>query len=253
MGGSKPAKRCASMDLPEPGGPTSSTPWLPAAAISSARRAAAWPFTSAKSGPSGTVLGGVVGCRRCQPLLGTAASSGGRGRNCCTTSSRCSARYTVAPGTSAASSALPGGSTMRVVAAAGAPVCRASAVARAPRTARNWPDSDSSPANSQPVSCAASICPLAARMPRAIGRSKRPESLGRSAGARLTVIFLLLGNCSPAFSKAERTRSRASFTSTSANPTSVKLGRPLARCTSTVTGGAANPSKARLCTRARLM
>ncbi len=49
MGGSRPAKRCASMDLPEPGGPTMSTLWPPAAAISSARLAAAWPFTSARS------------------------------------------------------------------------------------------------------------------------------------------------------------------------------------------------------------
>ena len=34
-------------------------------------------------------------------------------------------------------------------------------------------------------------------------------------------------------SSAARTRSRASLTSVSARPTSVKLGRPLARCTST--------------------
>ena len=38
---------------------------------------------------------------------------------------------------------------------------------------------------------------LAARMPRAIGRSKRPESLGKSAGARFTVMRLLCGNSSP--------------------------------------------------------
>src|SRR6185312_7863597 len=40
---------------------------------------------------------------------------------------------------------------------------------------------------------------------------------------------------------------------TSASPTSVKLGNPLARCTSTVTAAASSPSRARLCTRARLM
>lgn len=90
-------------------------------------------------------------------------------------------------------------------------------------------------------------------MPRAIGRSKRPESLGRSAGARFTVIFLFAGNSRPAFCSAERTRSRASFTSTSARPTNVKLGNPLARCTSTVTGMAARPVRARLCTKARLI
>jgi len=43
IGGRMPAKRCASIDLPVPGGPTSSALWLPAAAISSARRAAACP------------------------------------------------------------------------------------------------------------------------------------------------------------------------------------------------------------------
>ena len=52
---------------------------------------------------------------------------------------------------------------------------------------------------------------------------------------------------------ALRTRSRASFTSVSASPTSVNPGRPLARCTSTVTAGASNPSRARLGTNARLM
>src|SRR3990167_3251442 len=48
-----------------------------------------------------------------------------------------------------------------------------------------------------PVRRAASIWPLAARMPSAICRSNRPESLGRSAGARLTVMRLLCGNSSP--------------------------------------------------------
>ena len=45
---------------------------------------------------------------------------------------------------------------------------------------------------------------------------------------------------------AQRTRSLASFTSVSANPTKVKLGNPFAKCTSTVTAGACNPKSARL-------
>lgn len=77
--------------------------------------------------------------------------------------------------------------------------------------------------------------------------------LGRSAGARLTVILLLAGNSRPVFWMAERTRSRASLTSVSARPTSVKLGRPLARWTSTQTGRASSPNKARLCTKDKLM
>ncbi len=64
---------------------------------------------------------------------------------------------------------------------------------------------------------------------------------------------LVEGNSSPALAMAERTRSRASFTSVSARPTSVKLGRPLARWTSTQTGRASRPSSARLCTNDRLI
>jgi hypothetical protein len=85
-------------------------------------------------------------------------------------------------------------------------------------------------------------------MPSAIGKSKRPESLGKSAGAKLTVILLLEGKSKPEFCKADRTRSLASFTSVSAKPTKVKLGKPLAKCTSTVTDGASSPKTARLCT-----
>lgn len=170
------------------------------------------------------------------------------GRNCATTSSRWRARNTCACGTNAASSALPGGSTSRVVVPPEPSRCSARLMASAPRTGRNSPPSESSPANSQPASFEPSIWPAAARMPSAIGRSKRPESLGRSAGARLTVMRLLLGNSSPALAIAERTRSRASFTSVSTSPTNVKLGSPLARCTSTCTGRASSPISARLCT-----
>ena len=241
------------MDLPEPGEPTSNRLWPPAAAISSARRAPAWPLTSARSGPDASSCGAPASTR-CQPASSrtdraSALPAGAKRR---ATSSRWRARQTSAPRASAASSALSGGSTRRVVASV--PAWRsASPMASAPRMARNSPPSDSSPANSWPRSCCASICPLAARMPSAIGRSKRPESLGRSAGARLTVMRLLPGNSSPAFWIAERTRSRASLTSVSASPTSVKLGRPLARCTSTCTGRACSPTKVRLCTKERLM
>lgn len=84
----------------------------------------------------------------------------------------------------------------------------------------------------------------AARMPIAMARSKRPP-LGRSAGARLTVMCLA-GNSKLPLSRALRTRSRDSFTEVSGNPTMLKAGRPLERCTSTVTCGAAIPRLARL-------
>ena len=43
------AIRCASIDLPVPGGPKKSRLWPPAAAISSTRLAPGWPLTSLKS------------------------------------------------------------------------------------------------------------------------------------------------------------------------------------------------------------
>src|SRR5450830_1155341 len=89
-------------------------------------------------------------------------------------------------------------------------------------------------------------------MPRAMGRSNRPDSLGKSAGARLTVMRLE-GNSKRAFCNAARTRSLDSFTSVSGKPTMVKEGKPLARWTSTVTCGACMPARARLFRTARLM
>lgn len=92
----------------------------------------------------------------------------------------------------------------------------------------------------------------AARMPIAIGRSKRPDSLGRSAGARLTVMRRA-GIWKPAFCSAACTRSLDSRTSASGRPTMVNFGKPLARCTSTLTARASMPARARLRNTARLM
>jgi hypothetical protein len=61
-------------------------------------------------------------------------------------------------------------------------------MASAPRIGRSSPESESSPANSWRSRSAALTCPDAIRMPSAMGRSKRPDSLGRSAGARFTVM-----------------------------------------------------------------
>ena len=74
-------------------------------------------------------------------------------------------------------------------------------------------------------------------MLKAIGKSKRPPSLGRSAGAKLMVIRLL-GNSNPAFKMALRTRSLLSFTAVSGRPTIEKPGSPFERWASTVTKGA---------------
>jgi hypothetical protein len=59
---------------------------------------------------------------------------------------------------------------------------------------------------------------------------------------------LLDGNAKPLFKMAERTRSLASRTSVSAKPTNANWGKPLAKCTSTVTAGARKPQTVQLCT-----
>src|SRR4029450_10114527 len=78
-----------------------------------------------------------------------------------------------------------------------------------------------------------------------MGRSNRPPSLGRSAGARLTVIRPA-GNSKWAVASAERTRSLLSLTTASGKPTMERLGSPAPRCTSTDTCGASIPYCARL-------
>src|SRR5258708_507799 len=120
------------------------------------------------------------------------------------------------------------------------------AMASAPRTGRRSPVSANSPANSYCASWFEGIWPVAARMPSAMGRSKRPDSLRRSAGARLTVTFRA-GHSKREFCIAARTRSRASRTSASGRPTRWIPGNPPAICTSTATRGAATPASARLC------
>jgi hypothetical protein len=183
-----PASTC-----PSPGGPTSRRLWPPAAAISSAR-GAGLALDVGQVGIARRRAG--RGCSRTQPACVVVAASAARrraGTNCRPRPAGARAGH-LAPGTSAASSALPGGSTSRAPAPPHAapgwwPARRAPAAARPTATARRR-------TRGRPAR-APSICPLAARMPSAIGRSKRPESLGRSAGARLTVIRLLCGNSSP--------------------------------------------------------
>src|SRR4029450_2104970 len=65
--------------------------------------------------------------------------------------------------------------------------------------------------------------PVAARMPRAIGRSNEAPSFRRSAGARFTVMRSD-GNGKPGLRIAVRTRSRLSRTAESGSPTVVSVG-----------------------------
>src|SRR5580704_728247 len=82
-------------------------------------------------------------------------------------------------------------------------------------------------------------------MPTAMGRSKRPPSLGKSAGDKFTVMRPA-GKSNPAVSSAERTRSLLSRTTASGSPTMAKAGNPGPKCTSTRTSGAESPAGARL-------
>ena len=165
------------------------------------------------------------------------------------TATRLSAANTSACSISAACSALSCGKIKRRRACV---LCHT--MASAPRTGRSRPDKASSPASSYLANSSGemAIWPEAARMPTAIGRSKRPDSLGKSAGARLTVIFFA-GKSKPLWMMAARTRSRLSFTSVSGRPTILNAGRPLAKWASTSTKGAAMPLSARLYTTAKLM
>jgi hypothetical protein len=83
----------------------------------------------------------------------------------------------------------------------------------------------------------------AARIDTAIARSYRPVDLGRSAGARFTVI-LLEGYSKPLVVIAAFTRSLLSLTAVSASPTISVLGKPEETSASTITSGASMPSSA---------
>ena len=227
-----PGKRLASIVLPVPGGPHSRRLCAPTAAISSARRACGWPRTSTRSGTCTSTPADTAAA--------LAGASDSRPARCAQTASSESATRTSAPATSAASAPLPRGTITR----------RPSRVAwstagNTPCTGRSSPDSASSPTNSWSASASRGTPPFAARMPSAIGRSKRPPSLGRSAGARFTVTRRCgYSNC--ALRIAERTRSRASFTAASGKPTIDVPGKPPDRWTSQETSGAETPVCARV-------
>ena len=207
-------RRCASIDLPVPGGPTNSRLCrrLPRS------RARAWRGLAVDVAQVGHR---AAATRRRGRRRGSAPHRRSPGSSARTTSSRWRAPRTTRP------------PTERGLARAGErqhePRRRAARrCAAAPRhreraaTGRSSPSSDSSPANSSRPGARHRAARLAARMPSAIGRSKRPDSFGRSAGARLTVTACCAGTRSRSFCNAARTRSRASLTSVSARPTRVK-------------------------------
>ena len=101
------------------------------------------------------------------------------------------------------------------------------AIGSTPLIGRNSPPKDSSPTHSYSLRLAIGIWPEAAKTPKAMAKSKRPPSLGKSAGARLTVMRWA-GNSKREFNIAPRTLSLLSFTAVSGNPTILSAGKPFA-------------------------
>ena len=239
-GGRMPGSRRASIVLPPPGGPSMSIEWPPAAATSSARRAAPCPRTSARSGP-----------RAPSPLARRAWASSRTGDGSVRPSRRSTAARRVAgpristPRTSVASAALPRGTTSRRHPWRAA----CSAIASAPGTGRSDPSSASSPTAPAPTSEAGATWPDAHRMASASGRSYCGPALRRSAGARFATIRRA-GTWNAWLARPERTRSRASCTAASGRPTTEKAGRPARRSTSTSTVEVSRPRTAGLTSRA---
>ncbi len=229
--------------FPEPGGPTSNSPWPPARAISSARRASDWPRTSARSGVA------EDGSGRCADVPGRGASDldGAAARTCRSTRSRWTGWRivrrpavtiaTASPSVSAGMTSTPGTRRASAALAAATTTCSrplatsAPTIGRVPGTGRISPPSDSSPINAG-LARPARICSDPSRIPMAIARSREEPALRNSAGARLTVIRRG-GNTNPAFRMAPRTRSRASCRAASPSPTMVSPGKPGATSTST--------------------
>ena len=135
-GGMMEGRRFAIMDLPEPGGPTSSMLWPPAHATSNARFTFSCPLTSEKS--TSVHPASRANSLRVSTMVGSMAAAPE------TKSSTCesvSTPYTSRLFTTAASVALARGSIMPLNPAARA----AMAMGNAPRTGSTEPSSESSP------------------------------------------------------------------------------------------------------------
>ena len=212
----------ASSVLPLPGGPVISILWPPAAATSSARLACSCPRTSARS--TYRPARASVPLSAATPFIPDASSDTGAIRllscRCRISCPSASTGNTSTPCTSAASPASHAGANTDLM-----PSSRATAtIGSTPFVWRNLPSSESSPSITVD-SGAAGSCPDAISSATAIGRSYAGPALGRSAGAIFTVMRRI-GNSQPELRIAARTRSRASCTAVSGNPTMLKRGKP---------------------------
>ncbi len=117
------------------------------------------------------------------------------------------------------------------------------AAGKAPGVALIWPSRASSPIAAKPWMASGEIASIATISASAIGKSKWLPSFGRSAGARLTVMWVH-GRPRPIAWSAFRTRSRLSATALSGKPTMAKTCCPGLILTSTWTGRASIPTNA---------
>ena len=114
------------------------------------------------------------------------------------------------------------------------------ATERIPFTLFISPFSANSPTTIDLCKRSAESCPEAVSNEIAIGRSNEGPDFLNCAGARL-IVFLSIGKVRFEFLTAERTRSFASWTEVSPNPTIVKEGSPLKISASTSTISAESP------------
>ena len=222
------------MDFPAPGGPISNKLCAPAAAISSARRAESMPRTWARSAAFSTVaippnLGRVSNWVPRKWLIRASRSGGAR------------------ISTSPAHAASPPCDSGQISPKSAAPA--AIAAGNTPATGCRRPSSDNSPRAANSPASSIGTTSIAASTASAIGRSKCEPSFSISAGARL-MTMRLGGRDSPIDVSAARTRSRASPTALSGNPTTRKFGRPEEICTCTSTFSASIPAKLKVLMRA---
>ncbi len=215
------------MVLPVPGGPSRDRWWPPAAEISTASRASAWPSTSARSSFLAMAAAGAGPCG----APGTTTGDGGAPpRSQMITSARLPAPTTSTPGTRAASSAFCGATTT-----VAAPHAAATTAGSTPGTGRSRPSSPSSAQEHLPGERWLVVAPprRTARIATAMARSKPEPRLGSAAGESPTVI-LAVGQLSPLLTMAARIRSRASRSAVSGRPTRIVAGSPLAMSASTL-------------------
>ena len=130
----------------------------------------------------------------------------------------------VTPATVQASGRFPGAMTAVTGPSAATAACR---TGTRPRTGRSWPSRPSSAANTHRRSAPALTgrVPAAARTATAIGRSRPQPCRSALAGGKL-MVMAPVGQSSPLFSTAARTRSRASRKLIPGTPETPNAGAP---------------------------